>query len=81
VSDKFSYPLKKLKLKSLEGEFETCGVEIEIDNNIIKLMLLYRPFNVKSNGKMDKFFERLGDLVEKQTCITSAIIFMGVGCK
>jgi endonuclease/exonuclease/phosphatase (EEP) superfamily protein YafD len=41
------------------------------------MLLLYRPSNVKSNGKMDTFLERLGDLVEKQLCITSEIILMG----
>jgi Reverse transcriptase (RNA-dependent DNA polymerase) len=41
------------------------------------MLLLYRPSNVKSNGKMDTFFERLGDLVEKQSCTTNEIILMG----
>jgi hypothetical protein len=77
VNDNFCYPLKKLKLKSVEGEFETCGIETIIDKKTIKMVLLYRPSNPKSNGKMDTFFERLGDLVEKQSDINSEIILMG----
>ena len=77
MNNNFSYALKKIKTKSVEGEFEACGIETRIASKTLKILLLYRPSNQKSNSKMDKFFERLGDLVEKNSTADCEIILMG----
>jgi Reverse transcriptase (RNA-dependent DNA polymerase) len=77
VKNTYCHSWKKLKLKSIESEFEVCGIETTIDSKAIKIVLVYRPSNPSNNGKLDVFLERLGDLAEMNCNVDSEMILMG----
>jgi hypothetical protein len=66
--------IKPLKLRSVELEFEICGVKLEINNTKVTLVSLYRPSNPTANGNIPGFFDNLETFLEQHRGVNDIIL-------
>jgi Reverse transcriptase (RNA-dependent DNA polymerase)/Endonuclease-reverse transcriptase len=66
--------IKPMKIRSVELQFEICGVKLEVNNTKITLVSLYRPSNPTANNNILNFFDNLETFLEQHRGVNDIIL-------
>jgi exonuclease III len=69
--------LKLINMESRELHFETAGIQMRLESDMIKIILIYRPSNPLSNSNIGSFFESLENVLEQNVSLDSNMILLG----
>jgi exonuclease III len=68
---------KVVKTHSIEAVFETCSINVHVENRVLQIILLYRPSNAQNNSHLLDFFNSLEDLLASIIEQDKEIILLG----
>jgi Endonuclease-reverse transcriptase len=66
--------IKPMKIRSVELQFEICGVKLEVNNTKLTLVSLYRPGNPTANNNILGFFDNLESFLEQHRGVNDIIL-------
>jgi exonuclease III len=67
----------KIKTPSIEMQFETCGIELQIAEQKITIITVYRPSNNKESSNFNLFSEHMENLIDQFLCAGKELIVLG----
>jgi exonuclease III len=79
VNKKCGFKSKVVKSDSFEMSFETCSIDLFIENRVIQLILIYRPSNTLNNtqNQIQSFFCHLENLLANTIAHDKEVILLG----